>query len=437
MATCEFKRNLTIDDTYQIIVLGGGPAGCAAAAAAGREDAKTLLIEVNGCLGGMGTAGLVPGWCGFSNGGDLCSTGIGKTVLERTNAQMYHVVPGIKGRPIDPEALKRVYDELVTENGCVVLFHTMFTAVETDGNGSVLYIVTTNKNGLNAYSADVYVDCTGDADLCAWAGADFQKGGETGDLAPATHCFTLSNVDMYKYMVKKPPNGMAGPDPKYPLIIDSHSGTALAGPGTVGMNAGHIHGVDSTDPASVSRAMMTGRKLAHQLQQQLKERQPELFGNAFLAQTAQVMGARESRRIEGDYTLTTKDYYDRAVFPDEIARNCYELDSHSSLREVELMRQGKLGYIPEDNPYSPGESHGIPYRCLTPKTLKNVLVAGRSISAERRVMGSIRVMAPCLAMGEAAGIAAKLASEMKPVDVHTVDTDALRARLKEVGAYIK
>jgi hypothetical protein len=155
---------------------------------------------------------------------------------------------------------------------------------------------------------------------------------------------------------------------------------------------------------------------------------PDIYGKAHLEKTGATLGTREGRIVVGDYVLTEEDYLARRVFPDEIARNCYEFDSH------DLRKKGSKAEY--EAAYTAGESHGIPYRCLTPKTLKNVLVAGKCISAERRVMGSVRIMATCLSTGEAAGMAGAFALGVEGCDVHAVDTDKLRLRLKEVGAYI-
>ncbi|MNC06341.1 FAD dependent oxidoreductase [compost metagenome] len=144
------------------------------------------------------------------------------------------------------------------------------------------------------------------------------------------------------------------------------------------------------------------------------------------------MGVRETRRITGDYVLSVDDYVNRRSFEDEICRNSYFIDIHGTEKE-EKQAGGKPEVIKR---YGPGESHGIPYRCLTPRSLKNVLVAGRSISCVREVQGSVRVMPVCLAMGEAAGIAAALAAQLPNHDVHTVDAQILRRRLKEEGAYL-
>jgi hypothetical protein len=139
--------------------------------------------------------------------------------------------------------------------------------------------------------------------------------------------------------------------------------------------------------------------------------------------------------VIGDYILTLDDYVDRRSFPDEICRNSYFIDLHTTRKE-HAGKMSDLELATRFKHYEKGESHGIPYRCLTPRGLRNVLMAGRAISCERVVQGSVRVMPVCLAMGEAAGLAAVLAARAADHDVHAVDTDALRERLREHGAYL-
>ena len=439
------QRSIPVDEAWDVIVIGGGPAGCAAAISAAREGARTLLIEATGCLGGMGTSGLVPSWCPFSDKEKIIYGGIAQRVFNAYKAGIAHVnKEDMDWVSIDPELLKRVYDNMVTEAGSKILFNTFLSAVDTDDNGNVTAIIVSNKSGLSAYKANVYIDCTGDADLAAWAGAEFQKGDETGDMQPATHCFILSNVDDYAYMYGPVLHGKNPDSPiydivssgKYPHIPDVHMCNNSIGPGTVGFNAGHLWNVDNTDPFNVSKALMEGRKIAADIRNALAEYHPKAFANAFLVATGSLMGIRETRRIIGDYVLTVDDYLNRRSFEDEICRNSYYIDIHNSVTESEKAKEER--YYTKDRyiRYGKGESHGIPYRCLTPKHLKNVLVAGRSISCDRTVQASVRIMPACLATGEAAGMAAVHAIRLPETDVHKIDTKYLRERLKEEGAYL-
>jgi hypothetical protein len=430
-------RPLPLDDSWEVIVVGGGPAGCAAATAAARDGARTLLIEATGCLGGMGTMGLVPAWCPFTDGKRRIYRGLAERVFTTSNAGLPHVdEERMYFIPLDAERLKRIYDNLVSEAGVTVLFHTRLAAVELAGPGVVDTLLLANKAGLSAYRARIYVDCTGDGDLAAWAGAEFEQGtAETGELQPASHCFTLTNVDEYAFNTEPTPVQEILTSGKFPLIADAHLGGFLVGPAAVGFNAGHLWEVDGTDPVSVSAAMLRGRKLAEQIQQALAQYQPRAFANSHLAVTGALMGIRETRRIVGDYRLTVEDYLARRSFPDEISRNSYPIDIHIAPHEIDAFVKGNLHGMTRYPRYRAGESHGIPYRCLTPKELRNVLVAGRALSCDRIAHGSLRVMPACLTTGEAAGIAAAFAAQTDG-DVHRVDPTCLRERLREMGAYL-
>ena len=226
---------------------------------------------------------------------------------------------------------------------------------------------------------------------------------------------------------------------RYPLIADLHTCSPRIGPRAYGFNTGHVYDVDNTDPDSVSRALVHGRKQAAQYRQAFAEFHPA-FDHAFLAATGALLGVRETRRILGDYVLTIDDYLARRSFPDEICRNAYNIDVHGTRKEVDELAGRSLDDIQKKierdiRPLESGESYGVPYRCLTPKSLDNVLVAGRCISTDRAVNGSVRIMACCLTTGEAAGLAAAMAAA-EDANVHRVSTDALRLRLRKEGAYL-
>ena len=439
------SRQLPLDDGWDVLVVGGGPAGCAAATAAAREGARTLLVEATGCLGGMGTSGLLPFWGWFWDYEKIIHRGIAEKVITAQKAGMPHVAPGeLDAVPIDPERLKRVYDDLVIGAGATVQFDTRLAAVEMQSGSTIDAVLLAGKAGLTACRARVYVDCTGDGDLAAWAGAQYEKGDAGGDMQPVTLCFLLANVDSYAYQYgRKLERWLGGEVPKaildsgkYPQIPDRHFCTKLVGPSTVGFNAGHVWGIDGTDPRSVSRGLLEGRKIAAAIRDALAEFCPEQYGNAFLAATAPLLGVRETRRIIGDYVLTLDDYIARRSFTDDICRNNNFIDVHHTKAELPADREDRIDVEARIRRYAPGETFGIPYRCLTPRGLANALVAGRCVSSDRQVNGSVRHMPTCLNMGEAAGLAAALASRADSPDVHAVDVEHLRARLREEGAYL-
>lgn len=423
------KTRIPIGGEWDVIVVGGGPSGCAAATAAAREGAKTLLIEGTGALGGMGTSGLLNAWCPFTDGEKIIYKGIAEQVFQESKKGVPHIRYN-DWVPINGEYLKVVYDDLVTSQGVSVLFFTTMAAVEMKQNGVVDAIIVANKAGLSAYKAKVFIDCSGDGDLAARAGADYLKGDEKGTVQEGTLCFTVSNVDPYEFSQignvhtnrsGSPIHSIYG-NPKYNLVKDKHMNDKLIGPGMLGFNAGHVV-VDSVDPTSLTEAMMKGRKLAKQLHEGLREFEPKSFAASYLSTTAALMGIREGRRIKCDYTFTLEDWLARREFDDGIGRNSYYIDVH---------KQDATQY-PR---YKKGESHGIPFSCLTPVGLKNVLVAGRCISTDSYAYGSLRVMPPSLVTGEAVGVAAGQICKSGSPDIHGADIKGLRKRLQEVGQMI-
>jgi len=446
------ERMLPLDDSWDVAVVGGGPAGCAAATAAAREGARTLLLEATGALGGMGTSGLVPWFCGYGDGEKIIARGLAERVRQGLADGMPHLKAAMNKNPltapaIDPELLKRIYDEIVAEAGAQAIFHSQLCSVEMTDDGDVEALVVADKAGLRAYRAKVYVDCTGDGDLAAQAGAQFEKGDESGGMQPATHCFVITNVDEAA-LAKGPRIHFYDPDSpvwpavrseKYPLIVELHSCNMKIGPGAFGFNTGHVFGVDNTDPASTSKALIQGRQMAAQYRDAFAECHPA-FADSFLAATGSLLGVRETRRIMGDYVLTVDDYLARRSFPDEICRNAYGIDVHRSKEECLELAKKSIPELKEWNRKTTrhlgaGESFGVPYRCLTPAGLRNVLVAGRCISTDRQTNGSVRIMACCLNTGEAAGLAAALAAAGS-CDVRAVDVREVRDGLRAAGAYL-
>lgn len=459
--------------SVEVLVVGGGPAGCAAAIAAAREGASTLLIEQFGFLGGMGTAGLVPAWCPFTDRERCIVRGIGFEILEEMKAGMPHIqADHYDWVPIDAELLKVIYERRVAETGARILYLTHFvdaivdeTRTGTGGgemrgasefaaspsrpaappralSGAVIH----NKSGLQRIDARVIVDCTGDADVAAAGGCAFEKGDpETGEMQPCTMCFILAGVDNSvlqpwlwadnaRNLLLKP--AIAAAKAAGDLnIVEEAANVAYQSASTIGLNFSHVFDVDATDAEQLSSAMVEGRRLIRHLTNFVRKYLPGC-ANAYLVHSGVQIGVRETRRIVGDYVLTLADYLARRSFDDEIARNAYYIDIHLSKREWERSAGAPIDWEGKIHQYKPGESHGIPYRCLVPRGTANLLVAGRSISTDRAVQGSTRVMPTCLATGEAAGCAAALAAQQHGGDVRAVDVGQLRSRLRQRGAYL-
>lgn len=447
-------RSLPMDDGWDVAVIGGGPAGCAAAIAAAREGARTLLVEAESMLGGMGTAGLVPWFCGYGDGKRMVARGIAEIIRLRLAQEMPHIRRFKQLHPdqelapaIDPEALKRIYDDLVLTSGVEVLFHTQVCGVEMADSNHIEALLLSSKAGLQAIQAKIYIDATGDGDVAAWAGAEFEQGDAKGDLQPATLCFLISNIDEEalangpRIHINDPesPTWKAARSDKYPLIDEPRWCNIKIAAGTLGFNVGHVYDVDNTIPRSTTKALFKGRQIARQYHEAFKEFHPA-FRNSVLVTTAPLMGIRETRRIIGEYYLTGDDYRQRRSFDDEICRSAYGIDIHGSRESAKKAVDMTIEEIQARNarivqPLKPGESFGVPYRCLLPKGLHNCLVTGRCISSDREANGSIRIMACCLNTGEAAGCAAGLSCKAG-TSIREVESKTLRTRLRDRGAYL-
>ncbi|MBP5289025.1 MAG: FAD-dependent oxidoreductase [Clostridia bacterium] len=413
---------------YDVIVVGGGPAGVAAAVASARLGANTLIIEGATALGGMATVGMVSRLTTLSDGEKIIYHSLCTEIMDRYMKEA-GVEPDFRGRiPLITEDLKLVLDDIVTEAGAHVLFQSTVCAVEMEGD-NIASVIVANKAGLTPYVAHVYVDATGDGDVAYFAGVPYEKGDDEGDLQPASLCFAFSNT--HSENKKGSLNGgkdtvwsVIGKDDNYPLVRN-HFVPVHVGNGTIFANAGHLDGVDSTDPESVSEAYIKGRRIAKDYLKAAKAYIPEVFGpDALLIATAPMLGVRESRRMEAEYQLTTQDYIDRKSFDDEVCRNHNWLDCHT--------RKGKPNpyKLDPEQKYKDGDSHGIPWRCQVPKKVDNLVLSGRCIWNDRGVFSSTRVMPNCFATGEAAGIAAALAVK-KNCGIHALDAREIISHIKK------
>ena len=412
---------------YDVIVVGGGPSGCAAAIASARQGAKTLIIECGSALGGMATLGMVSKWAPFTDREKVIYESIPREIMIRYKKRVGYADDAWNWVTIIPEQLKIVYDEMVTESGAEVLFDSRVCHCVTK-DGMIDSVLVSNKSGLTPCRAKTYVDATGDGDLAAFAGVPFDMGDEDGTMQSGSLCFIISDAkldEINESINSNPKDGFWArivEEGKYPLV-EKHCIPAQVGENTIFANAGHLNGLDSTDPEKVTAAYMLGRKIAEQYLAALKEYQPAAFENAHISATAPILGIRESRRIKGEYCLTVEDYLSRRSFDDEIARNSYWLDFHGRNDLLD-------SFPPEKLRYTNGETHGIPWRCLIPVGIDNLLVAGRCISMEQAVLASIRVMPNCLAMGEAAGLGAAIAAK-DGHGVRAVDVNDIRSRIKK------
>lgn len=408
-------REVTVTHETEVLVVGGGPTGIAAAIAAARNGARTLIVEQRGFLGGMGTVSLVPAFCPYTDNEKPVIRGIGLELLEKmkqrcSDEYQARYETQLDWVPIDAEALKLVYDDNVQASGADVLYHTFVSEVAMDASGKrVKGVFVTNKSGTSFIACDYVIDATGDGDIAVRAGASYNKGGERGELQPGTMCYLLTNVDRGRFKAYLEASGdthqipdavqkaqQAGDLPEGRKEV---SGFAWISDYLVGVNFGHVFGIDGTKAEDLTRGAIEGRR-GVQVQVAFLRKYVPGFEQAHVVTTGEQIGIRETRRIEGDYTLVQEDFLAMRSFTDDIARNSYFIDIHMATSKDEVT----IRHLPS------GQSHGVPYRCLLPIGLDNVWVAGRAASSDRVVQGSLRVMPNCFAMGQAAGTAAYLAS---------------------------
>jgi hypothetical protein len=434
------STQLPISYTPDVVVVGGGASGVAAAMAAARNGADTLLIEQRGYLGGMGTAALVPAFCPYTDGEKPVIRGIGLELLEAMKKEagesfLSTYKEQLDWVPIDVEVLKLVYDEAVLDSGAKLLFHTFVDQVLRSKDGDRIEgIVISNKTGRSLVKAQLYIDATGDADLSALAGVPFHQGSENGELQPGTMCYLVADIDkdrFDRFLLESEQSGQleksvaeAQLQGDLPDGRKKISGIAWVSKSVAGFNFGHVFGIDGTKAEDLTRAAIEGRRLIQKQLRFLRKYVPG-FERAHLVHTGDQIGIRETRRIVGDYTLVAEDFLSMRSFADDIARNSYFIDIHLANAGGTMT----VKHLPK------GESHGVPYRCMLPKGVANLIVPGRSASSDRPVQGSLRVMPNCFAMGQAAGTAAAMASA-GGLGFREINITELQHKLMEQEAYL-
>lgn len=421
--TKEIPQKYAVD----VFIAGGGPAGVAAAVTCARQGKKVFLAEGCGAFGGLGTLGLVPAFMPMGDGEHFLCGGFGEELCTR----LYGRIDGARrGYDIQVEKLKLTYDRMMRQSGADFSFFTRLIDVVVR-DGRVTEAVCSAKSGLFTVKADVFIDCTGDGDLCAMAGADFEMGNEEGVCMPATLCSLWTGIDFDR--VSGPANReveRAFADGVFELEDRHIPGiwTVDREHGVGGGNFGHCYAVDATDERSLTAAVLRGRGYMDEFKKYFSEYLTG-YENMALVYTADMMGVRESRRITGEYVLSARDFRPDESFPDEIGRYNYSVDVHAMKPSKEAYQAFEKDF---HNRLKTGESYSVPYRCLLPKKLANVLVAGRCVSTDRAMQASIRVMGGCFITGQAAGMAASLTRE----NVRDVAIPALQSKLRSIGAYL-
>jgi ribulose 1,5-bisphosphate synthetase/thiazole synthase len=452
--TYQLTRSIPSDPVYDLVVAGGGPAGTAAAVCAARLGLKVLLAEATGCLGGMGTSGLVASFGPVSDGERMLVGGFMKELLttmweqkafgpqvtqEYLNSQLNRWVP------FSPEHLKRILDEFTVSAGVEVRFFTR--VVEADiSERRVNGVVVSNVEGLRYVRARTFIDATGDAALAALAGVPCKVVlRDTETVSPSTLCSLLAGMnwsdpayegkglDAIKARVRSEWVPQAIEDGFFTQEDRFFPGMNRVGPQGATLNAGHVFNLNPLSVRSLSDGMVFGRKLAVEYTEFYRKYVPGCEQLELLS-TAPVMGVRDSRRIVGEFELGIDDFLARRQFHDQVAVYNRPTDVHpadTSRKEYERFLKDFHG---KDN-LGRGECVGIPYSILVPRGHENLWVAGRCHSSDTKVHGSIRAQSAAYMMGQAAGTAAAQ-SIATGQPANDLDTAALVEALRRNGAYL-
>lgn len=431
MNTLTYNKQLKIKYETDVLVIGGGPSGVAAAVAAARQGAKVLLVEKQGALGGLGTMGLVPLFMGFDDSVNFYAGGIGKEILEAMHKNMSGQKEHFGNYIIDPEGLKRAYDEIVeNEENIKLLFFTELVDVMQEKD-TVKAVVLSSSDGVFAATAKTYIDCTGCGSLVTKTTARCIRGDENGGVMGATLCTLWGNVDWETAEYGEDHALEQAYKDGVLTTLDMHlPGMVRHGNKGAGGNLGHIYNVDENNAEAITAAIIKGRKLAEEYKNYYRG-YIKGYENAELMATASMLGVREGVRVEGDYTLNVNDFITKATFSDEIGRLHYPVDLHAATSSKKDFQK----YHEEFNEkfvYKDGDSYGIPLSCLIPKTLKNVLIAGRLLSADREMLATLRVMPGCFITGQAVGVTAAICKG----DTRSVNITEIKTRLKNMGAFL-
>lgn len=443
----------------EIIVIGGGPAGCAAATTAARAGRKTLLIEQCAYLGGWATVALVnPFMTHRTSDGKPLIGGVYDGVRERLTQS-----GGLLGNSFDPEEMKFALQEMLIGAGVRLRFHTTFESASYVADGGIV-VRTHSKSGAEEFVCDRLIDCSGDGDAALSLGASFESGDENGLQQAVTLMFDMAGVDLEKALTyvrdhpdqmrfpKLPPtadpaemaNGIVSVAGYYDLVKTARQNDEYAVPGDlifyigrprkgeVAFNTTHVGNIDGTNAEDLTRAEIECRRQMMSIVAFVRKHVPG-FEDSYLIRSPDHVGVRETRRIVGDYTFSVADVIEARKFEDAICRLAYPVDVHSGKGDGYTKDEDEGVAAPNNAP--PGDWYEIPYRCLLPVGLDNVLVAGRCVSSTQAGHGAIRIMPACFAMGQAAGTAAAQSLE-EGAKVRDVSIAPLLNNLRAQGALV-
>ena len=403
-----------------ILVLGSGPSGFAAAYTAAKNGAKVILVEQGGDVGGISTSGLMSHWTGS------CGSPLYYEILKRSAQYNEGKFKNKITNLIDPEKLKTLYLEMLYEVGCKVMLYTFAEDAICNGN-EILGATVINKSGKTDIYAKITIDATGDGDIAARAGAEFVLGRESDNkMQPSTLMFKIGGVDYDRAVflgsfesTYETPNGelqsLAKEHIPYPAgHILTYESTL---PGVVTCNMTNAIDIDGTNADDLTRATFICRKQMDDIVKYLREFVPG-YENCYVISSASLMGIRETRHFKGKYTLNEQDILEAKIFDDYVVKDAYfNFDVHN-ITGSGLDKTGVQKLFKQEKGYT------IPYRCLIPNVKENLLLCGRNISGTHMAHSNYRVMPICIGIGEAAGAAAYISvsqdSNLKDVDAKEI-----------------
>jgi hypothetical protein len=422
-----YTKQITVDASYDVLVCGGGPSGIAACVAAARNGAKTCLVEQYGFLGGSATAALVNPISEFRKNGKRIIGGIPWEFVNRLAARGGARIDLANGNvPFDPEIYKLVAMEFVRDNHVDILLHSFLVDTVMGRENAIEAVIVTSATGLHAIKAKYFIDCTGNGDLASMAQMELQVS-DSKEWQPGSLCFILANVDtdhlenifpgevdkkFYNRRIRDFLLDYRKIHPQFP-----HFGgpwfCSVLGKGLVSVNISR-RSCNPLDAWEFSKTEGDLRKDIFEIHEVLKNQFLE-FKDSRIVNSGVQTGIRESRRILGNYVLSQNDLNNSLNFNDVIAMSSHPIDMHVANGEDQAVM-----FL--------SDPVGIPYRCLYSDSHKNLLVAGRCISVDRKMLATVRVQAPVMGVGEAAGTAAAIALKQS-IPVGQVDGKLLHAML--------
>jgi hypothetical protein len=437
----EPARQVPLYGEYEVAVLGGGPAGIAAAVAAARAGRRTLLIERYGFLGGMGTAAGVTNFCGLHANvyGEMHRVvqGIASDLLGRIDRlgglNAPHLILGkILAQAYDTAAYKIAADDLLLSHKVDILFHALGAGVVMHDDGRIRALMVETKAGRQAIAAGIFIDCSGDGDLVAWAGARFEVGDNAGGMLYPSMMFRLNGIDPEKAgdawrtipaLMEKAEASGTHHFPRKAAIVRPQRSPIEWRVNFTQLAREDGSAINGLEPDDLTRGEIDGRRQAINAFDFL--RTVPGFEKSYIVDLPPQLGIRETRRIVGGYMLSGEDVLACASFADSIGVNGWPMESHVAGDVI-----FKFPPIPESRGFNE-----LPYRMLVPEGVDNLLVAGRCASMTHDGQSAARVSGACFAMGEAAGSAAALAlgGNTLPRDIAV---DKLQLQLRQHGAFL-